>query len=65
MKLERLTPFGVKVKKRLLDLGVSQKEFCEQNDIPENRFSEILYGKRVASEYRMRIEETLGLRLSA
>ncbi|GAB6170752.1 hypothetical protein JCM15765_02300 [Paradesulfitobacterium aromaticivorans] len=65
MKSERLTPFGVEVKKCLLDLGLTQKEFCEQNEIPENRFSEILYGKRVASEYRIRIEEALGFKQSA
>lgn len=65
MKIKRLTPFGVEVKKRLLDLGVTQKEFCEQNDIPENRFSEILYGKRVANEYRMRIEEALSSKMLA
>ncbi|GAB6173308.1 MAG: Rha family transcriptional regulator [Desulfitobacteriaceae bacterium] len=65
MKPDRLTPFGVEVKKRLLDLGLTQKEFCEQNNIPTNRFSEILYGKRAANDYRREIEIALGIRRSA
>lgn len=65
MRSERLTPFGVEVKKRLLDLGLTQKEFCEQYNIPENRMSEILYGKREAAQYRVSIADALGIRRSA
>lgn len=65
MKLKGLTPFGVEAKKRLLEKQITQREFCEQHDIPETRFSEILYGVRPGNKYRDRIAELLGIKLSA
>lgn len=59
MKLKELTPFGYQVKVKLLQLGLSQKEFCEQNEIPLNRFSEILYGIRPGIKYREKIAAIL------
>lgn len=51
-KPKQLTPFGVEVKKKLLDIGMTQKEFCQMHGIPESRFSEILYGARPGTKYR-------------
>ncbi len=61
MKLKELTPFGYQVKVKLLQLGLSQKEFCMKNDIPLNRFSEILYGTRPGTKYREKIAVILGV----
>lgn len=57
--MAKITPFGKEVKKRLVDMGLTQREFCRQMNIPENRFSEILYGSRVAKKHREVIEESL------
>lgn len=62
---KQLTPFGLEVKKRLLDLGLNQKEFCEQNDIPMNRLSEVLYGDRLAKSYREKVARLLDIRMTA
>jgi predicted transcriptional regulator len=60
-----LTPFGLEVKKRLLELQITQREFCRRENIPENRMSEILYGDRVAKYHRDLIAEKLDIKLSA
>ena len=65
MRSKELTPFGVEVKKRLLDLKMSQKEFCEKYDIPENRLSEILYGTVPGKKYREKIANVLGITIPA
>ncbi|MDQ7791546.1 MAG: Rha family transcriptional regulator [Clostridia bacterium] len=65
MKPKKLTPFGVEVKKRLLDMQMSQREFCEEHDIPENRFSEILYGTVSGKKHREKIAKALGIKISA
>ncbi|MCR4442935.1 MAG: Rha family transcriptional regulator [Peptococcaceae bacterium] len=62
---KQLTPFGLEVKKRLLDLGLNQKEFCKENDIPMNRLSEVLYGDRLAKKYREKIAKLLDIRMTA
>lgn len=62
MKKEtQLTPFGVAVKKSLLERHMTQKEFCEKEGIPVNRFTEILYGLRPGKRYRLRIARRLGI----
>lgn len=65
MKLKELTPFGVKVKQRLLEMRMTQSEFCEQYEIPMNRFSEILYGSRPGNKYRDKIAKILGIEEAA
>lgn len=65
MKLNELTPFGIKVKQRLLDKRMTQREFCERYQIPMNRFSEILYGSRPGLKYREKIAKILGIEEAA
>ena len=65
MKSKELTPFGIEVKKRLLELKMSQKEFCKKYDIPENRFSEILHGTVPGKKYREKIANILGIKSPA
>jgi predicted transcriptional regulator len=60
-----LTPFGVAVKKALLDRRMTQKEFCDRYGIPYNRFIDMLYGFRPVNKYREKVKELLGVQESA
>lgn len=62
---KNLTPFGKKVKKALLDLNMTQKEFCDRNEIPVNRFTDMLYGIRPCTKYREKVRKVLGIQESA
>ena len=55
----RLTPFGIEVKKKLLELRLTQNEFCEQHGLSAKRMSEILYGVRPGVKLRQRIAAIL------
>lgn len=61
MRTRQLTRFGVAVKKALIDKQISQKEFCQVYNIPENRLSEILYGDRPGKKYRKKIAKILDI----
>lgn len=61
MARRKLTAFGIEVKKRLLDLGLSQAAFCRQHGIPENRFSEALSSPNPNGKYRRQIARLLRL----
>ncbi len=63
MRKRALTPFGLEVKKRLLELGLTQKEFCRLHDISETRFSEILYGVLPGKRYIKKISKLLNIRM--
>lgn len=63
MSRRSLTPFGLEVKKKLLELGLTQKEFCLLNNISETRFSEILYGVFPGREYVKIIAQKLDIRI--
>lgn len=65
MKLNKLTPFGIQVKQKLLDMRMTQSEFCDQYDIPLNRFSEILYGIRKGEKFRSKIAKILNIKEAA
>ncbi len=62
MAKQRLTLFGIEVKKKLLDMNVTQAEFCRKHGIPNNRFSEILTGSRQNFKYREQIKEILDIK---
>ncbi|MGC6586188.1 XRE family transcriptional regulator [Paenibacillus sp. Dod16] len=61
MKKSQITPFGWAIKRRLAELEVDQKTFCEQNDIPQARLSDMIRGRRKAKHYRMQVIELLNL----
>lgn len=65
MNLDNLTPFGKKVKQKLIELRMSHSEFCKRYQIPTNRFSEILYGSRPGTKYREKIIEILNIEEAA
>lgn len=56
---QRLTPWGIKVKKKLLDMNMTQSEFCKKHNIPINRFSEMLTGIKPNWKYRRIVNEVL------
>ncbi|MBJ6362689.1 hypothetical protein ACFOQM_15695 [Paenibacillus sp. GCM10012307] len=60
-EIRRLTLFGLAVKRALLEKQMTQKQFCEKEGIPVNRFTEILYGLRPGKRYRNKIAEALGI----
>ncbi len=59
--MNRLTKFGLEVKKALLEKQMTQKQFCLKYGIPENRFSEILYGGRPGTKYKAKIAKVLNI----
>ncbi|MTI82713.1 MAG: Rha family transcriptional regulator [Firmicutes bacterium] len=59
--MKKLTTFGLEVKRALLDRQMTQKQFCTKHNIPENRFSEILYGSKPGNKYRAKIAQALGI----
>lgn len=65
MKPKVLTPFGKEVKKRLIEIGVSQREFCKKHDIPENRFSEMIYGIAPVKKHRDKVARALEIKITA
>lgn len=54
-----LNIYGVKVKKRLIEMDMTQKELSEQVGISEENLSIILSGKRKGWKHRDRINEVL------
>jgi predicted transcriptional regulator len=64
-KPRRLTPFGVEVKKKLIDLGMTQKEFCMQHNISEPRLSELIYGAKPRPKVRAIVTKALGIKVTA
>ena len=56
------TMFGAEVKKKLIDLGLSQLEFCKMYNIPPNRFSELLTGYEPSHKYKKLVAEILNIK---
>lgn len=60
----KLTTFGLSVKKRLLDKGMTQKELARELGIQGCYLTEILYGIRAGWKYREQIENILSMKKS-
>lgn len=56
-----LTLFGIQVKKRLIDLGMTQKQLADEIGLNTNYLTDILNGRRSGIKYRDRIIEKLNL----
>lgn len=56
-----LTPFGKKVKKRLIDLGMTQVELAGKVGITDKYLYKILHGKRSGGKYIEKIKSILEL----
>ncbi len=59
MTERKLTPFGKKVKKRLIDMGMTQVELAERVGITDKYLSKILYGYRPGTKYVEKIKSIL------
>ncbi|WP_371748115.1 helix-turn-helix domain-containing protein [Paenibacillus nuruki] len=55
----KLTPFGLKVRKRLLDLGISQIQLAEQIGTSKSYLNHVLYGERSGKKYKCKIIDHL------
>lgn len=60
----KLTPFGMNVKKRLLETGMSQSELAAQIGVCRSYVTDILYGHRAGWKYREQIEDILKMKKS-
>lgn len=56
---QRLTPWGITVKKKLLDLNMTQAEFCKKYGIPQNRFTEMITGLKPNYKHRKTVNKIL------
>lgn len=61
MKKRKLTPFGLKVKYRLADLNMTQKELAEKLGTSDAYLSMILYGERSGNIYVEDIKNILNI----
>ena len=52
-----LSIYGTKVKKRLIEIGMTQKELSKQLGISQENLSIILSGRRSGWKHRDRIDE--------
>ena len=59
MNKRKLTPFGLKVKNRLADLNMSQKQLAEKVGTSDVYLSMILYGERSGEMYIDEIKRIL------
>jgi len=60
-KANTITPFGVEVKKKLLELGLTQKEFCIQNKLNYKVFSHMIRGVKDCPRLQQKTAEILGI----
>jgi transcriptional regulator with XRE-family HTH domain len=58
-----LTSFGLAVKRRLLERGMTQKQLAEKLGISETRVSEALYGAVSGKKHKELIATELGIKL--
>lgn len=61
MRKRNLTPFGQKVKKRLVEINLTQKKLAEKIGTSEVYLSMILYGERSGEKYISSIDEILNI----
>ncbi|KEQ23406.1 hypothetical protein [Paenibacillus tyrfis] len=57
-----VTAFGWEIKRRLAEMQIDQREFCQEYDIPENRLGDLITGTRKATRYREKVEKILGIK---
>lgn len=55
------TLFGIKVKKRLIDLNMTQRELSNEIGVNENYLTDILNGRRSGKKYKNIIAEKLNI----
>lgn len=58
---KHLDSFGITVKKRLIELGLTQRQLAKDVGVNENYLTDILKGRRSGEKYKDLIIEKLGL----
>lgn len=58
------TPFGKEVAKKLIDLDMNNSDLAEKIGVSPMYISDILQGKRIATERKKQIAEILGLTIA-
>lgn len=61
MQKRKLTPYGIKVKNRLVDMNMTQKELAKKLGTSDAYLSMILYGERAGTLYIESINKILNL----
>lgn len=56
------TIFGIKVKKRLIELNMTQRQLASEIGVNENYLTDILNGRRTGNKYRDSIIQRLDLK---
>lgn len=57
-----LTNEGREIKKKLIDMNMTQAEFCRRYGIAENRFCDVIRGERKYKRTESRILELFGMK---
>lgn len=57
----KLTPLGKKIKKRLVDLDMTQRDLAAMIGVHEVYLTRILKGQRTGAKYKKQIAEILGI----
>lgn len=57
----KLTPLGKKIKKRLVDLDMTQRDLAALLGVNAPYITKILTGARTGAKYRKQIAEILGI----
>lgn len=55
--------FGVRVKKRLIELNMTQRQLAGEIGVNENYLTDILQGRRSGTKYRDAINQRLNLQV--
>ena len=58
----KLTPFGVKVKKRLIEKDMTTSELANRIGVSRSFLSQILYGNKKGGKYIPMIQEVLDIK---
>jgi transcriptional regulator with XRE-family HTH domain len=61
MRKRQLTPFGMTVKKRLIEKGMTQIRLAEEIGTSKNYVNLILYGERTGKKYIHKIAAVLDI----
>ncbi|MEK8131470.1 helix-turn-helix transcriptional regulator [Paenibacillus filicis] len=61
MNKRELTPLGAEVKKRLIDIGMTQGQLAEKIGTSDQYLNLILYGQRSGKKYLSKIMTELGI----
>jgi transcriptional regulator with XRE-family HTH domain len=62
MSEQKLTPFGIEVKKRLIEIGKTQNQLAKEIGTSKVYLSMILYGKRSGEKYLQLIKDLLDIK---